>query len=202
MNKTAVLIGGTFNPFTNAHKQMAVVAGERYPEADIIFVPSNLDYINCWKELPDGDVFSGKGRVELIEQSVKDLSFCSVSDVECSGRIDGRTYHTVLYFKERYEKVVFCIGSDKLQEMERWYCAEELLQAAGVLLFTRGEALADLCSEFIERHREKFTEIAFSYPEVSSSLVRELYQEGKLNEIKKYVPEPVYRYLCKRRENI
>ena len=191
--KTAVLIGGTFNPFTNAHKEMAWSVRREYPEADVIYVPSNLEYIDRWKALPGGKVFSGKNRVDLIAESVKDIPGCMVSDVESTGKVNGRTYITVQYFKQEYDRVIICIGSDKLYEFERWYMAKELMEEAEIVLFTRGESLAECKSEFILRHRDKIKEIEFPYPEVSSSLIRKLFEENRMEEIKQLVPEAVYR---------
>ena len=200
MNKQGILIGGTFNPFTNAHKEMAVTIRELFPEADIIYVPSNMKYIAGWKELPKGEVFSGKNRVELIREAVKEIPNCLVSDIESTGAADGRTYHTVQYYKEFYEELFLCIGSDKLQELERWYRAEELLQEVNILLFTRGERLENVTSAFIKKYRGRIREVLFDYPGISSSLIRTLYADGKIEEIRKYVPETVYQYLKRKRE--
>lgn len=199
--KTVVLIGGTFNPFTNAHKEMAAVIRDIFPDADIIYIPSNMDYIAKWKELPGGEVFSGKNRVELMTESVKDIPNCFVSDIESSGKANGRTYITVHHFKQFYDKVCICIGSDKLYEIERWYKAEQLMKEVKILLFTRGESIKDCNCEFVKNHRDRFLEIEFNYPGVSSSLIRELYEKGEIEEIKKYVPEPVYEYLRAKEED-
>lgn len=199
--KIGVLIGGTFNPFTNAHKEMAAVVRDLFPAADIIYVPSNMDYIAKWKNLPGGEVFSGKNRVELMTEAVKDIPNCFVSDIESSGKANGRTYITVQHYKQSYDKVYICIGSDKLYEIEKWYKAEKLMEEVKVLLFTRGESIKDCDSEFVKKYRDRFLEIEFNYSGVSSSLIRELYEKGELEEIKKYVPEPVYEYLRKEKGN-
>jgi nicotinic acid mononucleotide adenylyltransferase len=120
-----------------------------------------------------------------------------VSDIESTGKVNGRTYVTVQYYKQHYKHVIICIGSDKLYELERWYMAEELMQETRVLLFTRGETLEENQSEFIKKHRGNILEIEFDYPGISSSMIRELYEGGRLDEIKEHVPYPVYEYLYK-----
>jgi len=202
MSKQGILIGGTFNPFTKAHQAMAVTVHKWYPEADIIYVPSNMEYISGWKELPEGEVFSGKNRVELIKEAVADIPNCFVSDIESTGAVDGRSYHTVRYYKEYYDEIYLCIGSDKLSELEHWYRAEELMQEVNVLLFTRGARLSEETSGFIGKFRERIREISFEYPGVSSSLIRKLYAEGKMEELKQYVPDAVYRYLQSQKEGM
>lgn len=199
-DKSVVLIGGTFNPFTNAHKEMAISVRGLLAEADIVYIPSNMGYISEWKDIPSDNVFSGRNRSDLISESIKDISNCYVSNIESTGKITGRTYETVQYFKEKYERVYICIGSDKLTEFEKWYKAEELIKEVEVLLFTRGKAVIDCSSEFIKKYRGKITEVDFNFPEISSSLVRDMYNKGKIVEIKKYVPYPVYEYLGKARE--
>lgn len=98
-NNISVLIGGTFNPYTNAYKEMAVSARRLLPSADIIYIPSNLKFIAGWKELPHNKVFSGYNRIELISESIKDINNCYVSDIESTGKVSGRTYVTIQYFQ-------------------------------------------------------------------------------------------------------
>lgn len=194
--KTAVLIGGTFNPFTNAHREMALAIRRAYPEVTIVYVPSNLRYIAGWKDLPSEDVFSGEGREEVIEKSIADIPGCLVSDMESSGALSGKSYDTVHYFKQQYDHVCLCIGYDKLEEFGKWYQVSELVDEIDQLfLFTRGKGLKDCSSDYILSIQDKITEIDFDYPEVSSSLVRELYAQGDLEAIQELVPFPVYECL-------
>jgi len=198
MSRRAVIIGGTFNPFTNAHRQMIVEAAGVFPEADIFCVPSNLNYISAWKDLPTDRVFSGADRLQVIRQSLDDIKNCTVSDCEINGGLSGKTYDTVEYFRNElgYEQVVICMGSDKLFEIKKWYKSEELVRnVEKIILFTRGEKLADCKEAFVRNLCDKIIEIDFDYPTLSSSSIRALYEEGKLSKIQELVPKPVYEYL-------
>lgn len=195
-DRPLVLIGGSFNPFTNAHKAMALAVREKIPDSTIVYVPGDLGYLSRWKTLPKEDTFSGKNRIEIIKKCVKDIKNCFVSEYEAAGPGSGRTYDTVKYLSFFGEgEVCVCIGSDKLSEIEKWYRADDLINMTKFIVLTRGSSIDDCKSYFIQSHRDRFIEIPFDYPEVSSTRVRELYKEGNFDEIAKLVPEPVYNYL-------
>jgi len=197
-DRPLVLIGGSFNPFTNAHKAMALAVREYLPTATIAYVPGNLKYLTKWKALPEDLVFCGENRIELIEECVKDIEDCHVCGCEAIGPCSGKTYDTVnwltLGFRTK-DDIYLCIGTDKLSEIETWFNARKLIERVKFLVLTRGSSIDDCKSEFIKKHRERFIEISFDYLDVSSTKVRDLYKEGDFSEIEKLVPEPVYNYL-------
>ena len=198
-SRPLVLIGGSFNPFTNAHKAMALAVREKFPDATIAYVPGNLKYLTKWKALPEDLVFCGENRIELIEECVKDIEDCHVCGCEAIGPCSGKTYDTVnwltLGFRTK-EDICLCIGTDKLSEIETWYNARELVERVNFLVLTRGSCIDDCKSIFVKMYKDRFIEIPFDYPDVSSTKVRQLYKEGNFDEIEKLVPEPVYKYLA------
>lgn len=195
-DRPLVLIGGSFNPFTNAHKAMALAVREKIPGCAIVYVPGNLGYLSYWKALPEDIVFSGKNRIKIIKKCVKDVKNCFVSKYEAAGSGSGRTYDTVQHFQHFHRGTIYlCVGSDKLSEIEEWYRADDLINMTKFIVLTRDSSIDDCKSYFIQSHRDRFIEIPFDYPEVSSTRVRELYKEGNFDEIEKLIPEPVYEYL-------
>lgn len=190
---SSVLFGGTFNPFTIAHLEMVKKIREVFPDSDICIMPTNLDFIKHWKELPEGDAFDGKDRVELIKEAVKDIDNCFVSDAEASGKLSGKTYDTVKYLLESYEKVYMCVGTDKLFEMLKWYHSEELFALlAEIVCFDRGGSAPydfPVPVRFVD----------FDFSEVSSTKVRDMYMSGSMEELKKQVPANIYDFLRKKK---
>lgn len=193
-DRPLVLIGGSFNPFTNAHKAMALAVREKIPDSTIVYVPGNLDYLAKWKALPEEEVFSGKNRIRLITKCTEGIRNCFVSAYETLH--SGKTYDAVQHFRlHKNNEIYLCIGSDKLEELESWYQITKLIDIAKFLVLTRGSSIDDCKSDFVKMHRDRFIEIPFDYLDVSSTRVRQLYKEGNFDEIEKLVPEPVYEYL-------
>lgn len=200
MNKAAVMVGGTFNPITKAHLEMGHCAGERYPDADIIYIPSNLHFIAGWKKVVDNDVFGDKYRLQLVREAVSPYGFL-VDDVELRGLTDGTTYETVQYLKKKgYERVVVCIGYDKAGELHKWYRAEELLKTASFLIFSREGNMP--CMFGTEGHFE-MADLAEDFQGISSTKVRDAYWKGDFDTIQAMVPETVCEFLRgKRNESV
>lgn len=194
---TAVLIMGTFNPITKAHVELGIGAKKIFPEADIIYVPSNLSFMKGWKNVDDS-FLSDDERIMLIRESIEEHLDFSVTDVEITGVSDGRTYNTVQLLREEYNRIVIVMGIDKLDELDRWYNADKLFSENSVLVFERnGENLESMMTDFIRTHRESFTAATMPdcYEYISSTAVREAYDTGNLSQIKKDVPEKVYTFL-------
>lgn len=197
---TAVLIMGTFNPITRAHIALGEGAKEKFPEADIIYVPSNLSFMKGWKNVDDS-FLKDNDRLALIRESIKGYSDFSVADIEITGVSDGRTYNTVQLIKESYNKIVIVMGIDKLGELDRWYNADKLFSENTILVFERnGENLESMMTDFIRAHRENFKAAAMPdcYEYISSTAVREAFDSGNLSVIEKDVPEAVYTFLLNR----
>jgi len=118
-----VLIGGTFNPFTNAHLAMAIEARKMFPHARIVFVPGNLEYNSKWKGINQDKAFFGDNRAELIAESIKGMSGCYVDDIEATGDLSGKTFDLVAEYSN-FEEIYICVGADKLDEIGDWWSAE------------------------------------------------------------------------------
>lgn len=199
--KCAILIGGTFNPVTNAHIQMGVLAKRKFQDADIYYIPSNLNFMADWKNIETDNVFNNENRIRLLRQALPDEF--KISEIEIEKIVDGTTYHTVLYFKKSYEEVFICMGTDKLNELEKWYRVEELLFESKVLLFTRNHCGFDEGkTPFLKAYRHRFIEMDpnEACQEISSTLVRNAYYRDELASVQKMVPEVVYDFLRKSKE--
>lgn len=206
MNNTAVLVMGTFNPITNAHIQMGVKAKELIPEATIFYIPSSLSFMKDWKTIKEDNVFNDTVRIKLLTEVLSSYGF-SLSLIEANGMVDGRTYNTVSFVKEvmGFKNVYVCIGSDKLSEISKWYNIEHLLCENRLLVFIRNESEISqleyfLLAQYIANKKIK-TVNSLCDCGISSTKVRNAFYDNKLETIKDEVPEQVYDYLIKRRND-
>lgn len=197
MKDVAVLVFGTFNPVTKAHVALGQAVREKLPEADVIYVPSSGRFLKGWKNLEEKHTLPENNRISLLTNALSPFGF-EVSTVEVDGTVDGKTYHTVAYFKERYKQVYICMGMDKVGEFHIWYKGEELVKENQFLICTRNnEHIEDVATPLVERERKHFTEVVLAeeYQEMSASKVREAYLGKRLDTVRNMIPENVYEYL-------
>lgn len=198
-NHGVVLLFGTFNPFTNAHLNIGIIAKEKYPDYDICYVPCKAQFMTSYKKLGDGDIFSEEKRFGCIQGSISSLKDFIVSDIEMRGLVDGKTINTVDYFKNilGYSDVVLCFGTDKVHELEDWYRGCELVRNNRFLIITRdGDKLSHVMTEYTNQYRENFIEINNDlYSDVSGTKVRQAIAEGDFSFVRAAVPEYVYNNL-------
>lgn len=199
MAKEAVLLFGTFNPVTNAHIALGDRVQKLLPDADVIYIPCNGRFLHSWKKLDGQQIFSDEERVRLLTDAVTPRGF-QVDSLEVQGLVDGKTYHTVAYFKERYEKVFLCMGMDKVGEFHLWYRAEELLGENRFLICTRSHLhIDDVKTELVEKYRDHFREVSMEddTQDISATQIREAFLEGTLDLVRDKIPCNVYEFLKK-----
>lgn len=195
--KTLVIIGGSFNPITNAHIYLGDEVSKMLPDAKILYMPSNLEYISNWKPIEKDEIFSNKNRNKVLQAVFNNLSY-NLSNMESTGKLSGRTYDTVKYFSEKFNHIYFVIGSDKLSEIEKWYKFDELMTLTNFIVFSRDNTkFDDIASENLKKYKYKFIEVDMpeKYLGVSSSKVRKAYYNNTLDDVKDDIPYEVYMYL-------
>ena len=198
--KTLVIIGGSFNPITNAHLEMGKVVRNKLPLADIVYVPSNINYIKHWKQVNYGDNFSSKKREELLRVALLKENFL-LDMRESNGELSGRTYDLVMDYKQKgYDEIFFCVGGDKVPEIPKWYKSNELLKEAKIILFERGGVELDLTHSFYKDKFDKIIKMNISneFLEISSTKVREAFYNNKLEDVKYMIPTSTYELLQRR----
>lgn len=196
--KTAIIIGGSFNPITKAHLYLGHKCKELFPEADIIYIPTNMTYISHWKHQSLNKMFSNENRNKTLKNVFKNSPFI-LSEVESSGQLSGKTFETVEYFKKEYDEIYVVIGSDKLTEIEKWYRFTELIEDIRFILFSRNnQSFNELASDNLKQFQDRFIIVTNNELQtVSSTMIRSAYENNKLDEIKEYIPIEVYDFLNK-----
>lgn len=104
-----VLFGGSFNPPTKAHFEIAKKVIEKYQVADFIFLPTGNVYnkpnlIDC------------KYRIEMLQFLCDKLNNAHVSDYEMQQKKYLGTYKTLADFKGYY----FLMGADNFITLHSW----------------------------------------------------------------------------------
>lgn len=191
-----LLIPGSFNPITNAHINMAKVAQKKVNAEKVYFIPAHDTYVAQKKTL-----IPGKSRCRLIEEATPDnMTYISY---EVDSFLPQKTYDTITKFRKYHDEdykfynFYVCLGMDNIKTLTTWYNWQPFVEENMFVACVREnqnleEALADAR---LTQYKDRFTEIMISENHISSSLVRNLCEQGKFNEIRSIVPQNVYEYL-------
>lgn len=200
MNKI-LLIPGSFNPITNAHVDMALTAKKAVGANVIYFIPAHDTYVAKKKTL-----IPGYCRVSLINSmSNCDKENMFALDVETTSFFPQKTYNTITHLKEKaerdykFDEYYICLGMDNIKTLTTWYNWEPFVNEYHFVACVReGQNLNNALKEArLTKYKDHFTEIRIPENHTSSSLVRDLCEKGKFEQVKKMVPENVYEYLIR-----
>ena len=193
IKRELILVGGSFNPITNAHINMGLEAKKMFPCADLIFVPNNLNEASKWKDINKDDIFYKNRDTVFVNTMVANGFKYSFFERDCK---NPSTYENIEYFKSLgYTDIYVCIGDDKLDQMYLWEDIGNVLNDCHVrfILFKRdGIELKGL----LKWYSSKFIEAGslLKYWCISSTIVRNIILDGKIDTIKEYIPKEVYEF--------
>lgn len=204
MKRTLAVIAGTFNPLTNAHLALGRAARKKLgAECLVLFIPTRTGFMKTWKHMTDEDIMPDDVRCRMLNETLVNEGFlydrCEVEVV-----VSGKTYDTLRYLAEKYQAeysdVYFVCGSDKLPELNLWYCSDELLTVFRFLVVQRNyDNVETLISDnpFLKQYRASFTllEGEDKFQDISATEVRKALRSGNIDTIKSFVPDMVYRNL-------
>ncbi len=175
--KKIVVIGGTFNPPTLAHLNLAIEAKNCVDADFVIFVPTKSSYMKNWKKYQNSDICPDDIRLRMVMTC--ECEWLKVDTCEIDGIVSGRTYDTIQYIKEKYHtlEVYFAIGSDKLKEIPRWANSEIFLSTEKFIVMKRNDDDIHAIMENDERlskHINAFVicEMENVYTNCSSTFIR------------------------------
>ena len=176
------ILGGTFDPIHNRHREIAISAKEEYGLDEIWFMPAGDPYCKEDKQVTDAGL-----RLEMTRLAVKEMpDFCHVCDLEV--RTPGNTYtaNTLRKLRELYpeHEFYFIVGADSLLYMDSWYEPREIFRNAIILCAERpGNEELDKEIERLNRKYamfgpERVRKIHCGEEPISSTDIRKMHERG------------------------
>lgn len=188
------LYGGSFNPPTKAHIELAKKVIKECNLDKVIFVPV-------------GDLYKKEGlakgihRYKMLQLACTGEDNLQVSDIEIRENKNYKTIEIFKILKSQYpkEEIFFIMGADNLKKLPFWQESNRLVSDYNYIILDRGLSKSkDIIenSELLKKNKEKFTIISNKeFYECSSTSIREQIKEGKKPE---NLDTGVYNYI---REN-
>lgn len=181
------IFGGSFNPPHNMHKKIALELIQKRYVDQVIFVPTGDKY---QKE----NLVSAKERYQMVKQMIKNNKQLLVSDYEIKNKLTY-TYETLNYFKNKYPKdeIYFICGSDNLLELETWNHYQYILEKYKIIVVKRED---DELDEALNQYMSVI-DADISLSNLSSTKIRELIKENKIEELGTKMDSSVIEYIQK-----
>lgn len=171
---------GSFNPIHNGH---LIIAQHVLNETDLKQVWFVVSPQNPFKQ--QKTLLNEYDRLHLVNLAIQKSTSFKAIDIEFSLPKPSYTINTLAYLQEKYPQHQFSIimGSDSLQNLDKWKNAETIMRHYPVYVYTR-PGFASNQPLVKELHTLKAPLL-----EISATHIRELIQEGK--SIRFLVPDVV-----------
>lgn len=178
------ILGGTFDPVHIGHLHLAEEVHSQLNCPTILFVPS---YISAHKRR--GEWKMAEHRLRMLEIALEDSPWAKVDACEIAREGVSYSIETVAEIRKKYglkEPPGFIIGEDLLNGFFSWKNADDLIDAADIIIARREPEFARNISFPHKRVDNLFLPL-------SSTDIRKRIKDGK--PFRYLVSEKVYRYI-------
>ena len=165
-----VVFGGSFNPPTIAHHQIAKHILKQTDCEQFFFLPVGDQY-------PKKGLISSHHRVNMLNLVCEQLPRASVSMIEVEADRVLTSFETLSIMKKQYptQDIAFVIGADNLKDLPNWVQYEQLIQQFKIIVFRRDDIDVDqsIKTQFGLYHDRFIVLNSFGKMDVSSTMYRE-----------------------------
>jgi len=128
---SVLLFGGSFDPPTLAHVQIAQFAMHEMQAEHVLFMPAYQS------PLKDKTRASARCRIAMLELVLQETAWASISRLEIERGGASYTIDTVEAFLQKGIKVQLLIGADQWLQFDQWHRHEDLLELAHPIVIPR-----------------------------------------------------------------
>ncbi len=165
-----VVFGGSFNPPTIAHYQIAKHILKQTDCEQFFFLPVGDQY-------PKKGLISSAHRVAMLNLVCEQLQHASVSTLEVEANHVLTSFETLSLMKKQYptQEIAFVIGADNLEDLPNWVQYEQLIKHFKLIVFRRDDIEVDhIIANQFEKYKNQFIVLnSFGKMDVSSTQYRE-----------------------------
>ena len=188
-NMTVALFGGSFDPVTDAHKEIIANLSERFDR--VVVMPTAVSPFKTTASA------SGAHRAEMLKRATRNMKNVTVSRYELKKQGVSYTVDTLEHLKAKYDgaKIFTVIGSEELSRLGEWKSIDRLKSLTTFFVVERSgfELTADKFAQVVKSGFDVRL-AAFSASDVSSSEVKIERAFGRKNLP---VPKSVAKYIEK-----
>ena len=193
MKDRIVIFGGTFNPPTRAHLDIATEALYYLDAEKVLFVPVS----DLYKK---DDVEISYHRVNMLNLAIGNFRRLEINFTEVDAVKLTYTYETVEKIKSQYQdkELFLLIGADNLEDFKNWKNQRSIMENCSLLVVNRNNSSIDEIiesNEILTEFKDKIIEAPIEEIEISSTEVRNRIASGELEGLENLVDKEVIKYI-------
>ena len=193
MKDRIVIFGGTFNPPTRAHLDIATEALYYLDAEKVLFVPVS----DLYKK---DDVEISYHRVNMLNLAIGNFRRLEIDFTEVDAVALTHTYETVEKIKSQYQdkELFLLIGADNLEDFKNWKNQRSIMENCSLLVVNRNNSSIDEIiesNEILTEFKDKIIEAPIEEIEISSTEVRNRIASGELEGLENLVDKEVIDYI-------
>lgn len=186
--------GGSFNPVTKAHIQLALDSMKKFNLDKVIFVPVGNTY---QKE----GLIAEQERYHMLVLATSQEENLEVSDIELGTKTPLTTIEAFDTIKKHYQEVesYFILGADNLANMPVWYKVERLVKEFQYIVIQRkGYDIEEIIEKhtILKENKQHFHRLEnLNYGMASSTVIRNYLKIKDEKAIEELLDKKVYQYI-------
>ena len=193
MKDRIVIFGGTFNPPTRAHLDIATEALYYLDAEKVLFVPVS----DLYKK---DDVEISYHRVNMLNLAIGNFRRLEIDFTEVDAVKLTYTYETIEKIKSQYQdkELFLLIGADNLEDFKNWKNQRSIMENCSLLVVNRNNSSIDEIiesNEILTEFKDKVIEAPIEEIGISSTEVRNRIASGKLEGLENLVDKEVIDYI-------
>ena len=193
MKDRIIIFGGTFNPPTRAHLDIATEALYYLDAEKVLFVPVS----DLYKK---DDVEISYHRVNMLNLAIGNFRRLEIDFTEVDAVALTYTYETVEKIKSQYQdkELFLLIGADNLEDFKNWKNQRSIMENCSLLVVNRNNSSIDEIiesNEILTEFKDKIIEAPIEEIEISSTEVRNRIASNELEGLENLVDKEVIDYI-------
>ena len=193
MKDRIVIFGGTFNPPTRAHLDIATEALYYLDAEKVLFVPVS----DLYKK---DDVEISYHRVNMLNLAIGNFRRLEIDFTEVNAVALTYTYETIEKIKSQYQdkELFLLIGADNLEDFKNWKNQRSIMENCSLLVVNRNNSSIDEIiesNEILTEFKDKIIEAPIEEIEISSTEVRNRIASNELEGLENLVDKEVIDYI-------
>ncbi|RXZ77309.1 nicotinate-nucleotide adenylyltransferase [Paenibacillaceae bacterium] len=186
------LMGGTFDPIHYGHLLAAETAREQAGLDEIWFIPSFMPPLKEGRQ-PGA---AAEERLEMVFRAIDFQPYFRAMDIELGRGGTSYTIDTITELQEQYpdRAFSFIIGSDRLNDLDRWHRSRELAEMVSFIALER-PGVSSRLEELPDYLQSKVQLCQMPLMDISSTDIRNRRKAGR--SIRFLTPDKVHRFIIR-----
>lgn len=186
--------GGSFNPPTYAHINIAKMSIEKFNLDAVYFVPVGNLYNKP-------SLIDEKYRYKMLQLVCGDK--IKAENVELNRKETLDTLQAFNLIEEKYKndetEIFYIMGADNFEKLPNWKDSKKLVEDYKYIIFKRDGSNLEQCIEknqILKKNRQNFKFLDLQqYADISSGIIRELIKKEDYEKCKEYTDAAIVQYI-------